>query len=75
MFTDDVDYLSLMTQLIFDQENFRDSLCINITILEDDVSEDTESFLVRLQSSSQGVILTTDIATISIIDTDGKQNV
>ena len=74
MFTDGVDYLSLTAQLVFDQTNFKDSLCTNVTILVDDISENTELFLVRLQSFTQGVIISPDTAIIRITDTDGKQD-
>ncbi len=47
-------------------------LCANITIILDSVVENTESFLVVLNSSDPSVVLTQSTVTINISDSSGK---
>jgi len=59
-------------QLRFEQSNFQDPQCININITEDRVAEGTETFVVRLMSSGQGVVLNLTSAVVTILDDDSK---
>ncbi len=47
-------------------------LCANITIILDSVVENTESFLVVLNSSDPAVVLTQSTATVNISDNSSK---
>ncbi len=47
-------------------------LCANITIITDSVVENTESFLVILNSSDPSVVLTQSVAIVNISDSSGK---
>ncbi len=47
-------------------------LCANITIIPDSVIENAEFFLVVLNSSDLGVLLTQSIATVNISDSSSK---
>ena len=47
--------------------------CINITIINDDALEDTESFTVLIASNAQrGVTLNPSSAVVTIVGTDGE---
>ena len=54
----------------------RESLCVNVTILDDDVVEDSEIFGISVSSSDPNVTLgAIPRATIVIFDNDGKFSV
>ena len=61
------DFTALITALTFDPATFR--LCKNITITDDNVPEDDETFTVTLTDS--GITLSPDTATVTIVDNDG----
>ena len=65
------DFMSLKMQLEFEPVNAQEPNCVNITTLNDNISEGTESFSVRLDSFAQGVIITLMSATVNILDDDG----
>ena len=48
-----------------------DVKCTNITIMEDNALEASETFIVTLKSSDSSVIIVTNISTVTIIDNDG----
>ena len=50
-----------------------DDICVNVTILDNDVVEDSETFGISVSSSDPNVTLgTTPSATVVILDNDGK---
>ena len=48
-----------------------ETICVNVTIVDDDVLEDTESFLVTV-TSSDSAYLAGRPATVFIMDNDGN---
>ena len=58
-----------MTFTLF-KDNTRE--CFNVDILDNDISEPEEKFLVMLATGDPQVDLLPDTATITIIDNDGK---
>ena len=78
------DYEELTSSNLSIQLNFNDDYrrrCFNVTVINDDVSEQIESFYVYLElgsepfESTSSVDLMPDIATINILDDDGKHDV
>jgi len=67
------DYISLRQNLTFNPEDRLVPRCANITILEDNVFEGTESFSVNLlrTDSSSDITLARTRARVDIIDNDG----
>ena len=64
-----VDYSSILGAILRFSETSPNRQCVDITIREDDVFEDPEIFTVTLvDSPSEGIILSPDIATINITD-------
>ena len=55
---------------IFLRDNTRH--CFNVSILDDDINEPEKEFLVMLTTSDSHVDLSPNMATITIIDNDGK---
>ena len=47
------------------------SICTSVTIIDDDVLEDRETFRISLSSSDSDVNTGIDLASITIIDDDG----
>ena len=65
------DYINLETPLIFPSSlELNQTLCINITVVDDNILESTEFFIVSIDSSDDS-IFTGVPATVSIIDNDG----
>ena len=65
------DYGSTSTDLTFSPGS-SSVMCVNISVAQDRVVEDTESFGVRLdRGSDEGVVLIEPNATVSILDNDG----
>lgn len=48
--------------------------CANITIIDDDILEDQEEFMVMLEEDDPRVDVDGDQATVQIIDNDGKNS-
>ena len=69
-----MDYNGTMIELIFPTSSVQgDSVCTNVTIIDDDVLECEQDFTVFISSATLG----TDIseqpqAVVSIVDNDGK---
>ena len=71
--TDDMDYRGVTTTVIF--ESNKNRTCFDIQIINDQLDEETELFSVEILSvpSDSGVVISTPaLATVSIIDDDGK---
>ena len=49
-----------------------DEECVNITILEDDALETSETFTVTLTTSDPDVMIDTNVTTVVILDNDGE---
>ena len=68
------DYIPLGRTLSFDLTLAPEEQCVSISIVDDDISESTESFSVMLSEFSESdVLLNPRSTTVSITDNDGKQ--
>ena len=67
------DYVPLATSLCFDTESPARQ-CVNVTLLDDNLFEGGESFILMLSSaiSSNLVDITSNVTTVSVIDNDGE---
>ena len=70
-FTASEDYVGIAPSLTFTPTGDT-VICHNITIVDDSLVEDTQVFLAALETADSSVRLLPDIATISIVDNDGK---
>ena len=62
--------------LSFDLTLAPEEQCVSIPIVDDDISESTESFSVMLSDFSESdVLLNPRSTTVSITDNDGKQRI
>lgn len=50
------------------------TMCLDISLKRDIILEDSETFHLNLTSVSQGVLLSSDAAVVTIIDDDSKRN-
>ena len=67
---DGSDYVSERVDLIFFPDE--PQVCFNMTIIDDDDYEDSETFTVILDSMDEGVLIVSMEATITITDNDGE---
>ena len=56
--------------LTFTQMNFDESLCVNITIVDDHFLEDTECFSLSLYSDDSRLKFKEESSTVCIVDND-----
>ncbi len=61
------DYTNQVQELTFDSDN--SERCVEFSIMQDGVDEDTEAFTATLESSDN-VIFTRDSTTVEIMDSD-----
>lgn len=66
------DYTSVGVNITFTPRG-EDTICINITVNEDQVIENEESFTVNLESAMTGAMLL-DQSEVTILDSTGKEN-
>ena len=67
-----VDYSSIQGTTLRFSENSPSSSCVNVSIREDNVLEDTEMFTVTLTDiPSEGIVVRPDLAAITISDVTG----
>ena len=64
------DYTSVMRALTFDP-NGNSILQVDIPIIEDGIEELNEDFTISLESSDPGILLSSKLALVTIINTDG----
>lgn len=69
--TDTMDYVPFSFERTFVPSMTNETICVNVTIVDDDVLEDTESFLVTV-TSSDSAYLAGRPATVFIMDNDGN---
>ena len=62
------DYSDVTVELTFD-ENTTEA-CVDISIIDDDIVEDTEDFSVTLATDDSAVMLEPDSAIVNILDQD-----
>ena len=68
----DGDYSFLTANLMYTQSlDLNQTLCVNITILEDEILENNENFVVLISSADSSVI-TGPQSTVTIINNDGE---
>lgn len=67
---DSLDYVTSSVDLTLDGASSRN--CTNVTIIDDDISENIEDFLVSLTEEDPGVEVDRDEATVQIMDNDSK---
>ena len=74
-YTENADYTNISTSLTYlPSLETNQTICVNITILEDGILEDNEEFSVVLSSIDVTVLAVFPrIATVSIIDNDGRE--
>ena len=65
------DFDQLATTLVF-QPGSSTQQCANISIIDDSISEDMETFQAHLNSTDPAVILERATTTITIVDNDGE---
>lgn len=66
-----MDYVPFQFERAFRSSTTNETICVNVTIVDDDAFEDTESFLVTV-TSSDSVYLAGGPATVFIVDNDGN---
>ena len=67
------DYEAVTSDVIFaTRSSDGDEECVNITILEDDALETSETFTVTLTTSDLDVMIDTNVTTVIILDNDGE---
>ena len=67
------DFLVLNQDLTITAASNGSRECFDITIIDDSIIEDTESFQVSLTSATENVVVTnSSSATVRIIDNDGR---
>ena len=67
----DSDYNSISSSMVFPAGSTDNATrCVGITVIDDSALEGDQTFTVTLTTSDPGVILGTNIATITIIDND-----
>ena len=66
----DVDYVSLSETVTFVSSGGSDTLCRDVTIIDDSMEEDDESFQVQIDNSD--CLLSRTVADVTIID-DGTE--
>ena len=70
-----MDYLEISADIIFEIESTGSPLCVNTTIVDDDVVEGQEMFQLVLNTSSDFIVFTeTRVANVTILDNDSKCN-
>ena len=69
--TDTMDYVPFQFERTFSSSTTNETICVNVTIVDDDALEGTESFLVTV-TSSDSVYLAGGPATVFIVDNDGN---
>ena len=57
------------TQLVFESAG---TLCVNISIEDDQILEDEEVFFVQLTTNDIQVVLSRPLSNVTILDNDGK---
>ena len=68
------DYSDTSTDVIFSPGS-SSVMCVNISVAQDGVVEDTEYFGVMLDRGfDEGIVLISPNATVFILDNDGKSN-
>lgn len=68
------DYISFNGTVSFQPASSTAPLCVDITIINDIVLENDETFTVRLSSPDEDVIVESRDATVTISDDDGMKN-
>ena len=66
------DFLVLNQDLTITAASNGSRECFDITIIDDSIIEDTESFRVSLTSATENVVVTNSFATVRITDNDGR---
>ena len=66
------DYMGVTKDIVFGPNEPLLEQCVEILIIEDEVVENSETFLVSLVSSDEDVTLQNSMATVTIIDDDCK---
>ena len=68
----DKDYRPISQNIVFESGSV-EAECISVTIVNDETLENSESFFVLLESSSQFVVVDQALANITILDDDCKK--
>ena len=68
-FIESDDYSGLSTEVVYGPDIVRQ--CVQLALLEDDVLEIVETFQVQLTTDDVSVMLNPDVATVSILDSNG----
>ena len=71
--TESTDFTPLTENLVFTTSNMNQFLCMNISITDDAICEDAETFSCMLSSMDPIVDFAIQTATITILDDDGEQ--
>ena len=71
LFAEPDDFTTVRSPLMFDSES--NIMCVVIPLSRDDLLEQAETFEAVLSSEDLYVILTPDVAAITILDTNGMQ--
>lgn len=66
------DFLVLNQDLTITAASNGSRECFDITIIDDSIIEDTESFRVSLTSATENVVVPNSFATVRITDNDGR---
>ena len=70
--TDSKDFTGLPNVITFLSGDFNGTeSCINITIVDDNLAEGVEDFMVKLSSGFPGVVVSRAVSQIEITDNDG----
>ena len=77
LFVDSSDYAPLNSVLLFSAGSTEgDAQCVNVTVLQDDTIEETETFFLRASSVEELSLIVVDssqsLATVSIVDSASK---
>ena len=68
------DYTAVSSPLTFPATNSTDDVmrCINVSITDDSVFEESETFTVTVTTTSSQVTLGNNVTTVTIIDNEGQ---
>ena len=69
-----MDFIPFTSDLVFQAASADLDLlqCTNITIMDDEFLEDSETFSVELNTTDSGVTISTSVANVTIMDNDSK---
>ena len=59
--------------LLFEPQATQSQRCVNISVNDDEILENTECFSVLLDSTEKNTAISLNLSTVSVLDNDGMQ--